>query len=39
MSQKIKEYWDKRAKQSAGALVATTNDVYLRELEISMNCI
>ena len=31
----IKEYWDNRAKQYPGVPSATTNDVYLRELEIS----
>ncbi|MCJ7655235.1 MAG: class I SAM-dependent methyltransferase, partial [Dehalococcoidia bacterium] len=35
MGQKIKEYWDERAKQYSGVPAATTNDVYLRELEIS----
>jgi len=33
--EKIKKYWDERAEQSSGALAATTNDVYLRELEIA----
>lgn len=31
----IKKYWDNRAKQRAGTLATSTNDVYLRELEIS----
>ena len=35
MKEKIKEYWDERAKQYSGISAATTNDVYLRELEIS----
>ncbi len=35
MKDKIKEYWDKRALDYSGTPAATTNDVYLRELEIS----
>lgn len=35
MEEKIKEYWDERAKQYSGISAATTNDVHLRELEIS----
>lgn len=30
----IKKYWDERAEQLSGVMAATTNDVYLRELEI-----
>ena len=32
---KVKEYWEDRAKQHAGNTAATTNDIYLRELEIA----
>jgi ubiquinone/menaquinone biosynthesis C-methylase UbiE len=32
--EKIKEYWEDRAKQSLGTPSATTDDIYLRELEI-----
>lgn len=35
MKEKIKEYWDERAKQYSSIPAATTIDVYLRELEIS----
>jgi len=35
MQEKIKEYWQDRAKQHAAAPAATTDDVYLRELEIA----
>lgn len=35
MKEKIKEYWNERAKQYSGKKAATTKDVYLRELEIS----
>jgi len=35
MSDKVKEYWDERAAQFAKSPAATTNDVYLRELEIA----
>jgi len=34
MKDKIKEYWEERAKQSVNSRAATTNDIYLRELEI-----
>jgi len=34
MNKKIKEYWEKRAKQNVKNPKATTNDVYLRDLEI-----
>ena len=30
----IRDYWQERAGESAGSQAATTNDVYLRELEI-----
>jgi ubiquinone/menaquinone biosynthesis C-methylase UbiE len=32
---KIKQYWNERAEQLSNAMAATTNDIYLRELEIS----
>ena len=35
MKQAIREYWEERAKENATTPEATTNDVYLRELEIS----
>lgn len=35
MKEKIKEYWEERAEQYASSPAATTEDVYLRELEIS----
>lgn len=35
MSEKIKQYWDDRAKENVASVTGTTNDVYLRELEIS----
>lgn len=35
MKQAIKDYWEERAKQNATTPEATTNDLYLRELEIS----
>lgn len=31
----IKEYWEQRAQENAGSTQATTNDIYLRELEMS----
>ena len=34
MHQQIKEYWELRAKEVQGKPSATTNDVFLRELEI-----
>jgi ubiquinone/menaquinone biosynthesis C-methylase UbiE len=34
MSERIRQYWEDRAKTYAGLSAATTNDVYLRELEI-----
>ncbi|MBN2373536.1 class I SAM-dependent methyltransferase [bacterium] len=34
--EKIKEYWEERAKQHMENPSATTDDVYLRELEISV---
>lgn len=33
MEDKIRQYWDDRAKQD-GAVTSTTNDIFLRELEI-----
>lgn len=35
MRDKIKDYWEERATQYSNCLAATTDDVYLRELEIS----
>jgi len=35
MSDAIKEYWEERATRSRGELTATTDDVYMRELEIA----
>jgi len=35
MSEKIKSYWNERAKEASGELTATTNDIHLRELEIA----
>ncbi len=35
MNNKIKEYWEERANQHPDKPDATTNDIYLRELEIS----
>lgn len=35
MKDRIKEYWEGRAKQHKGNTAATTNDIYLRELEIT----
>jgi len=32
-TEKVKQYWEERAKEFAGNPDATTNDVYLRELE------
>ena len=34
-SERIRNYWDDRAKESGGAASATTNDIHQRELEIS----
>ncbi len=33
-TQTTRQYWEQRAKESAGKPNATTNDIYLRELEI-----
>jgi ubiquinone/menaquinone biosynthesis C-methylase UbiE len=35
VTDKIKEYWDDRARQHSYCPAATTDDVYLRDLEIS----
>lgn len=35
MRDKIRNYWEERAKQYSDNMAATTDDVYLRELEIS----
>jgi ubiquinone/menaquinone biosynthesis C-methylase UbiE len=34
MAGDIKQYWEQRAQENAGSVTATTNDVYLRDLEI-----
>jgi len=34
-SDEIRGYWEERARQHAGSPAATTNDIYLRQLEIS----
>jgi ubiquinone/menaquinone biosynthesis C-methylase UbiE len=38
MSDKVHGYWNARATESAGQPTATTNDVWLRELEIATIC-
>lgn len=38
MEQKVKNYWEERAGQNQTAVTGTTNDVYLRELEINTFC-
>lgn len=38
MENKIKNYWDERASLNQNAVTGTTNDVYLRELEIKTFC-
>jgi len=35
MKEKIKEFWNERAKQHGNMLTATTNDIYMRKLEVS----
>lgn len=35
--EEIKQYWDNRAKEQGGTRQATTNDYYMREIEI--NCL
>lgn len=35
MSRRVKDYWDRRAREAAGKLEATTNDIWLRELEVN----
>ncbi|MCZ7562531.1 MAG: class I SAM-dependent methyltransferase [Burkholderiales bacterium] len=35
MSDPIRQYWEERASRSRGESTATTDDVYLRELEIA----
>ena len=35
MSEKIRQYWDERAGQNAGELTATTQDVWMRHLEVA----
>ena len=34
MSERVRQYWEDRAKRNAGLPAATTDDVYIRELEI-----
>lgn len=38
MENKIKNYWEERASLNQNAVTGTTNDVYLRELEIKTFC-
>ena len=35
MNEKIKAYWEERAEKNKGSLTATTDDIYMRELEIN----
>ncbi len=35
LKEMVKNYWEDRARESGGDRTATTNDVYLRELEVS----
>ena len=35
MNQRIKEYWEERAKKYSNTPAATTEDIHLRELEVS----
>jgi ubiquinone/menaquinone biosynthesis C-methylase UbiE len=35
LKENIKEYWEERAQEHSGALQATTNDIYLRKLEVA----
>src|SRR2546427_7860945 len=35
MSDKIKQYWNERARHMGGSTQATTDDLFLRELEIA----
>lgn len=35
MSEKVRQYWEERAKENFQKTSATTNDVFLRELEIA----
>jgi ubiquinone/menaquinone biosynthesis C-methylase UbiE len=35
MKQSIKEHWENRAREYAGTPAATTNDIFLRELEVN----
>lgn len=34
MSEEIKRYWDERAREAGGDLSATTQDIWMRELEV-----
>ena len=38
MENKVKSYWEERASLNQNAVTGTTNDVYLRELEIKTFC-
>jgi len=38
MDQSVKNYWEERAGQNQSSVTGTTNDVYLRELEIRTFC-
>ncbi len=35
MSERIKDYWNQRAYESSGSLTATTQDIWLRRLEVA----
>ena len=35
MSERIKDYWNQRASENSGSLTATTQDVWLRRLEVA----
>ena len=35
MSERIKDYWNQRAGENSGSLTATTQDIWLRRLEVA----
>lgn len=35
MSERIKDYWNRRAGENSGSLTATTQDIWLRRLEVA----
>lgn len=35
MSERIKDYWNQRASENSGCLTATTQDIWLRRLEVA----